>query len=61
MAMFWITLLSYLFVKEVGNKRSGWKFYVSIFMTSVVGALTHYYCIVYTVGISAVYGSSCKS
>lgn len=56
MAMFWITLLSYLFVKEVGNKRSGWKFYVSIFMTSVVGALTHYYCIVYTVGISAVYG-----
>ena len=56
MAMFWITLFSYLFVKEIGNERSGWKFYASIFVTSVAGALTHYYCIVFTVGISVVYG-----
>lgn len=56
MAMLWVTLISYLFVKEIGNERSGWKFYISIFAASVAGALTHYYCIVFTVGISVVYG-----
>ncbi len=56
MAMFWVTLLSYLFVKETGKAHSGWRFYVSISMVTIAGALTHYYCIVFAVGISCVYG-----
>lgn len=55
MAMFWITLLTYLFIREVGRDSSA-KFYSLIFATTVLGALTHYYCIVYTVLISFIYG-----
>lgn len=56
MAMFWITLLTYLFVEEIGRESSGWKFYLPVCMVTIAGALTHYYCIVFSVGISCVYG-----
>jgi hypothetical protein len=37
-------------------KLGGWKNYLSILIVSVLGALTHYYCIVYLAFISCVYG-----
>lgn len=55
MAMFFVTMLSYLFIRQLGEK-SGIKFYISIFAVTVLGALTHYYCIVFAVLISCVYG-----
>lgn len=55
MAMLWVTLLSYLFVKQVDEKQNV-KFYGFIYLVTVAGALTHYYVIVYAFLISCVYG-----
>jgi len=55
MAMFWVTTLSYLFVSRIG-KDFDWKFCLKLFVVVILGALTHYYCIVFAVLISAVYG-----
>lgn len=58
MAMFWIILLTYLFVRQIGNNRQtpDIKFLGCIYLTTVAGALTHYYVIVFAVCISTVYG-----
>lgn len=55
MAMAWVTILTWLLVvKEKEDKKVS--FWVKVFLTVLAGALTHYYCIVYTVFISVVYG-----
>lgn len=48
MAMFWITLTAYLFVKALIEKVC-WKHWILIDLVAVSGALTHYYCIIYLV------------
>lgn len=56
MAMLWVTLLTYLFAKQVDEKQN-FKFYGCIYFVTVAGALTHYYVIVYAFLVSCVYGS----
>lgn len=56
MAMFWVITLTYVVVKQIGEK-SNFKLYITIFLCTVCGALTHYYCIVYAVFLSVAYGS----
>lgn len=55
MAMFWVTLTTWFFVRVVGRK---WKLqdYLFIYVISVLSALTHYYCVVYLIFICVVYG-----
>lgn len=57
MAMFWITLLTYFFVRESKEQTEGNLFLFRIFAVTLCGALTHYYCILYTVLISVTYGT----
>lgn len=54
MAMFWCTLYTFLLIKNV-NEGFNKKFLIYIYISSVLGALTHYYVIVYLVLISVVY------
>lgn len=54
-AMFLVTLLIYLLVKEIGRWEVGLNFYVKLGLVALCGALTHYYCIVFTVFICAVF------
>ena len=54
MAMFWGILYTYILIKNI-DKRDA-KFYITMFLCSVLGALTHYYVIVYLVLISFVFG-----
>ncbi|WP_026495984.1 hypothetical protein [Butyrivibrio sp. WCD3002] len=54
-AMFWVTLLSYFFVNSIG-KEFDKSLAIKLFLTTVGGALTHYYCIVFAVFISVTYG-----
>ena len=56
MAMFWITLLTYFFVKASKEKTEGNTFLFRVFAVALCGALTHYYCILYAVLISVTYG-----
>ena len=56
MAMFWITLLTYCFVRESKEQTEGNSFLFRVFAVALCGALTHYYCILYTVIISMTYG-----
>ena len=55
MTMCWVTLLTWLIVCQVEEKQN-WKFYVSICMTTILGALTHYYFIVYAFFLACTYG-----
>lgn len=55
MAMFWITALTYVIVKQIGAKTN-LKYCLLIFLCTTCGALTHYYCIVYAVFLSIAYG-----
>lgn len=55
MAMFWVIALTYVMVKQIGEK-SNFKFHIVVLGLAVCGALTHYYCIVYTVFLSVAYG-----
>lgn len=55
MAMLWVTLLTYLFAKQVDEKQN-FKFYGFIYLVTVASALTHYYVIVYAFLVSCVYG-----
>lgn len=57
-AMFFVTLLTYLFVK-IANEPDERKNYLILFIASVLSALTHYYCVIYLVFLSAVYGTWC--
>ena len=55
MAMFWVTLLAYLFVKGIRDAYTkGW--YLAVFLVSVCGALTHYYVIVWLFFLSCFWG-----
>ena len=54
MAIFWCTLYTFLLIKNV-NEGFNKKFLIYIYISSVLGALTHYYVIVYLVLISVVY------
>lgn len=54
MAMFWVTALTYLLLKQMGE--SDQKFYVKLLFCMVCGALTHYYFVLYAVFISVAYG-----
>lgn len=56
MAMFWVTLLTYCFVKEVREGAGKSEFFLKVFAITVCGAMTHYYCIVYAALISTMYG-----
>lgn len=55
MAMLWVTLLTYWFMRQV-DKKQDFKFYGLVYCVTVAGALIHYYVIVYAVLISCVYG-----
>lgn len=56
MAMFWVLLISYLFLKMLEEGVNN-RLLVMLFITTVLAALTHYYCIIYIVLISCVWGS----
>lgn len=56
MAMCWITLLTYFFVRESKEQTEGRFFLFRVFAVTLCGALTHYYCILYAALISATYG-----
>lgn len=56
MAMFWVTLTAYLLAETMISEKMGRAFYIRIFVTAVLGALTHYYCIVYLVLSCVVFG-----
>lgn len=55
MAMFWVTLLTYCFVKEVKDQTGNKVFFMKVFAVTAGGALSHYYCILYAALISATY------
>ena len=55
LAMLWVTALTCLMVMQTGT-YSKKKFYLMLFSCTIGGALTHYYCIVFAVFISIVYG-----
>ena len=55
MAMFWVTVQTYLILKQIEEQHTA-KFYLLLLLSTIGGALTHYYCIVYTIFISIVYG-----
>lgn len=57
MAMFWVTALTYLILRQTEEQHTV-RFYLLLLLCTVGGALTHYYCIVYAVFISIVYGCS---
>ena len=46
MAMFWVTLITFLAVKGFSEKRN-FPFFVQLFAASVAGILTHYYFLIY--------------
>ena len=57
-AMFEVTLFTYLFLKKLKapSKAETIKTYTPMLVCAVLGALTHYYCIIYIVLISFLYG-----
>lgn len=56
MAMFWVTEISYLFVKAQKENNTGLSLYLRIFGVSVFGTLTHYYFLIYLFFICVVFG-----
>lgn len=54
MAMFFVTWFSYLLISDSFGKTK--RSYFLIAIATILGALTHYYCIVYVVFASAAYG-----
>lgn len=55
MAMCWVTAFTFLLVDQIAKPHTR-RFYLSVFAVAFLGAITHYYCIVYTVFACAVYG-----
>ena len=55
MAMFWVTAVTWLLISEIGKWRYSLRFWAGFFLITVLGALTHYYCIIYTVLLCTVY------
>lgn len=54
-AMFFILILSYLFVKLYNTQNWNWKTLVPIAICTILGALTHYYIILYVVATTIVF------
>lgn len=52
MAMYWITRTADLVLKEMASDEYNNRFFIDMFFTATAGALTHYYCIIFTVSIS---------
>lgn len=50
MSMFWITLFTYLIIRHIDKYEK--KDFVYLFLVTLCGALTHYYCIAYDFFIS---------
>jgi hypothetical protein len=57
MSMFWITLMTYIFVRESNEQTGENIFFFRAFAVTLLGALTHYYCILYAVLISVTFGT----
>lgn len=59
MTMCFMTLFSWILLDNIKKEHceEGILFYGTIFLTSVVSAMTHYYCIVYVVLLSMVYAA----
>ena len=55
MAMFWVTLISYLFVRSLEEEFS-WNRTIQICLAAIAGALTHYYCIIYLCATCVIFG-----
>lgn len=54
LAMLWATINTYLFIKLIDKFDK--KIVVEIAVITVLGAITHYYCIIYFVLLSTIYG-----
>lgn len=52
MAMFWMTLFTYLVIRHIEKYTK--KDFIELFAVTVLGALTHYYCIAYVFFISVI-------
>ena len=48
-AMFIFNLLIYIIIKEIDISEYNFNFYLKLYFISVFGALTHYYCIFFTI------------
>ncbi len=55
MALFWVTLTAYYFVKAFEAEFS-WRLWIKIGFIAIAGALTHYYCIIYLCATCLVFG-----
>ncbi len=56
MTMFFCLLISYIHIKHINKVTTvNYKFYLSLFLVSVAGALTHYYFLVFTFFICALF------
>ncbi len=56
MAMCWDTIVFYIFLEDLGRQKTEPVFYIKLGLAAAAGALTHYYCIVFTVLLSFLYG-----
>ena len=55
LAMFFVTLLTYMVIKASSARSLGLKFFLNLFAVTALGALTHYYCLVYAFFIYIVF------
>ena len=56
MAMFWVLLIAYIFLKAIKAEKIGRCFWIKLCIISILGALTHYYCIIYLFFTCLVFG-----
>lgn len=56
MTMFLVGLVTCLFLRATGLDNLSWQFYAALIMVSYIGALTHYYFIVYLFFLCLVFG-----
>ncbi len=50
---FWVTLVTWLHVRALGQNRRGWRFYLPVMAAVYAGFLTHYYFAVYMFFLAA--------
>ena len=50
-SMFFITLLTYIIIKEIDTLESTFTFYLKLYFVSLLGALMHYYCMFFAIFI----------
>ncbi len=55
-AMFWVTLLAYCYVRKINENEREREFLARVSVVTLFGALTHYYCIIYAILTSVLYG-----